>query len=132
MEAEPIQKSCTGEAPEPSRTLGSKKLFNFPHAPKSAMFSSCIYCGRIHAEGYICSKKPIKRKKLDDAVRFRTSSEWNRKRLEIRAQDNYLWRGARAGNSRTELSCCQKLFSRDVAACFIRRRKSLSISLILV
>ena len=90
MEAMLIQKSCTGEAPEPSRTLGSKKLFNLPHAPKSEMFSSCVYCGRIHAEGYICSKKPIKRKKIDDAVRFRNSSEWNRKRLEIRARDNYL------------------------------------------
>ncbi len=51
---------------------------------------SCKYCGRIHAEGYICSKKPLKRKKIDDAVRFRNSSEWNRKRLEIRARDNYL------------------------------------------
>ena len=51
---------------------------------------SCKYCGRIHAEGYICSKKPIKRKRIDDAVRFRNSSEWNRKRLEIRARDNYL------------------------------------------
>ena len=97
MEAMLIQKSCTGEAPEPSRTFGSKKLFNLPHAPKSAMFSSCIYCGRIHGEGVICSKKPLKRKRIDDAVRFRNSSEWNRKRLEIRARDNYLWRGARAG-----------------------------------
>ncbi len=51
---------------------------------------SCKHCGRIHAEGYICSKKPIKRKRIDDAVRFRNSSEWNRKRLEIRARDNYL------------------------------------------
>ena len=110
MEAMLIQKSRTGEAPEPSRTFGSKKLFNLPHASKFEMFSSCVYCGRIHAEGYICSNKPIKRKRIDDAVRFRNSSEWNRKRLEIRARDNYLWRGARAGNSRTELSCRQKLF----------------------
>ena len=51
---------------------------------------SCKHCGRIHAEGYISSKKPIKRKRIDDAVRFRNSSEWNRKRLEIRARDNYL------------------------------------------
>ena len=91
MEAEQIQKSCTGEAPEPSRTLGSKKLFNLPHASKSAMFSSCIYCGRIHAEGYICSNKPIKRKRIDDAVRFRSSAEWQAKRQQIKVRDNYLW-----------------------------------------
>ena len=54
------------------------------------MFSICIYCGRIHGESFICSKNPLKRKKIDDAVRFRNSSEWNRKRLEIRARDNYL------------------------------------------
>ena len=57
---------------------------------KFAMFTSCMYCGRIHGEGVICSKKPLKRKKLDDAVRFRNSSEWNRKRLEIKARDSYL------------------------------------------
>ena len=90
MEAMLIQKSRTGEAPEPSRTFGSKKLFNLPHASKFEMFSSCVYCGRIHVEGYICSKKPIKLKKIDDAVRFRNSSEWNRKRLEIKARDSYL------------------------------------------
>lgn len=80
MEVLLIQKSFTGEAPEPSRTLSSNKPFKFSYAPKSAMFSSCIYCGRTHAEGYICSKKPIKRRRINDAVRFRNSAEWQAKR----------------------------------------------------
>ena len=113
MEAMLIQKSCPGEAPEPICTLGSKKLFNLPHAPKFAMFSSCVYCGRIHAEGYICRKKPSERKRIDDAVKFRNSSEWNRKRLEIRERDSCLWRGTRAGNSRTRL-CRPKRFLTEV------------------
>lgn len=90
MEAVPIQKSCTGEVPGPSRTLGLKKTFNLPHAPKFEMFSSCVYCGRIHAEGHICSKKPIKRKKIDDAVRFRSSAKWQAKRQQIKVRDNYI------------------------------------------
>ena len=121
MEAEQIQKSCTGEAPEPSRTLGSKKLFNLPHAPKSAMFSSFIYCGRIHAEGYICSKKAIKRKRIDDAVRFRSSAEWQAKRQQIKARDNYLWRGARAGKSRQRFF----KFQRNTPAAMDTKRQKL-------
>ncbi len=53
----PIKKSCTGEAPEPSRTLGSNKTFNLLHVPKYAKFSSCVYCGRIHGERCICKKR---------------------------------------------------------------------------
>ena len=53
------------------------------------MFSSCIYCGRIHGEGRICKRKPIKKKKIDDAVRFRNSSAWNRKRQQIKKRDSY-------------------------------------------
>ena len=51
---------------------------------------SCKHCGRIHAEGYICNKKPIKRKRIDDAVRFRSSAEWQAKRQQIKVRDNYL------------------------------------------
>ena len=86
----PIKKSCTGEAPEPSRTIGSKKTFNLLHAPQYAKFSSCVYCGRIHGEGCICKRKPIKKKKIDDAVRFRNSSVWNKKRQQIKKRDSYL------------------------------------------
>ena len=41
---------------------------------ESERFLSCKYCGRIHAEGHIYSKKPIKHKKIDEAVKFRNSS----------------------------------------------------------
>ena len=51
---------------------------------------SCKHCGRIHAEGYICSKKPIRHKRIDDAVRFRSSAEWQAKRQQIKVRDNYL------------------------------------------
>ena len=64
-----------------------EKVGNFP---KSAMLSSCAYCGKIHAVGYICKKKPIKQKKIDDAVKFRNSAAWHRKRQKIKARDGYL------------------------------------------
>lgn len=51
---------------------------------------SCKYCGRIHAEGHICGQKPIKRKKIDDEVKFRNSSAWHRKRQKIKDRDCYL------------------------------------------
>ena len=60
------------------------------HTTKAIMFSSCIYCGRIHGEGCICKRKPIKKKKIDDAVRFRNSSAWNKKRQQIKKRDSYL------------------------------------------
>ena len=57
---------------------------------ESERFLSCKYCGRIHAEGHICGKKPIKHKKIDEAVKFRNSADWQAKRQQIKARDNYL------------------------------------------
>ncbi len=51
---------------------------------------SCKYCGRIHDEAYVCMAKPAKRKKIDDAVRFRNSMTWHKKRQQIRQRDCYL------------------------------------------
>ena len=51
---------------------------------------SCKYCGRVYEENYRCNKKPIKRKKIDDIVRFRNSLEWQKKRKRIKKRDNYL------------------------------------------
>ncbi len=51
---------------------------------------SCKHCGRVHDEGYKCNKKPIKRKKIDDSVRFRNSPKWQKKRKHIKERDNYL------------------------------------------
>ena len=53
-------------------------------------FYSCKYCGKIHEENYKCRKKPIKRKKIDDIVRFRNSPRWQKKRKAIKARDSYL------------------------------------------
>ena len=60
------------------------------HTTNAIMFSSCVYCGRIHGEGCICKRKPIKKKKIDDEVRFRNSSAWNKKRQQIKKRDSYL------------------------------------------
>ena len=54
------------------------------------MQKSCKYCGRIHDEGHVCINKPSKRKKIDDAVRFRNSTVWHRKRQQIKERDCYL------------------------------------------
>lgn len=49
------------------------------------MYKSCPYCGRIHAQGYECPKKP-KRKYCDDREerRLRSTSAWTRKSIEVR------------------------------------------------
>ncbi|MDQ5983899.1 MAG: hypothetical protein RUMPE_01342 [Eubacteriales bacterium SKADARSKE-1] len=54
------------------------------------MNKSCKYCGRIHDEAYICPKKPVKHKKIDDSVRLRNSSKWQNKRVQIKERDKYL------------------------------------------
>ena len=54
------------------------------------IYKSCKYCGRVHDENYRCNKKPIKRKKTDDIVRFRNSPRWQKKRKHIKERDNYL------------------------------------------
>ena len=51
---------------------------------------SCQYCGRVHDEGYKCIKRPIKRKKIDEAVKFRNSPKWQKNRKHIKERDNYL------------------------------------------
>ena len=44
----------------------------------------------MHDENHICSKKPIKKKKINDVTRFRNSPKWQRKRKQIKERDNYL------------------------------------------
>ena len=53
------------------------------------MLHSCKYCGRVHKEDYICKKKPTPKKKIDDAVRLRNSSDWKYMREKIKRRDNY-------------------------------------------
>ena len=55
------------------------------------IYKTCKYCGRIHEEGYVCSKKPRRnKKKADEASRFRSTSAWQEKRRQIKERDNYL------------------------------------------
>ena len=53
------------------------------------MLYSCKYCGRIHEEDYVCKKKPVAKKKIDDAVRLRNTSDWKNMREKIKRRDNY-------------------------------------------
>lgn len=52
---------------------------------------SCAYCGRIHARGYDCGKIPhYGRQKGTDEQRFRHSTAWTKKSIQIRARDMYM------------------------------------------
>ena len=53
------------------------------------MLHSCKYCGRVHEEDYICKKKPVTKKKIDKAVKFRNTSDWKNMREKIKRRDNY-------------------------------------------
>lgn len=54
------------------------------------MLKSCQYCGNIHDSKYICAKKPIKKKQISEADKFRRTSRWQKKREEIKKRDLYL------------------------------------------
>ena len=54
------------------------------------MQKSCKYCGGIHDESYNCPQRPVTHKKVDDAVRFRNTTKWQKKRTEIKRRDKYL------------------------------------------
>lgn len=54
------------------------------------MLKSCSYCGGIHDKNYVCSKKPIRTKKITHVDRFRWTKAWQNKRKQINARDNHL------------------------------------------
>ena len=54
------------------------------------MLKSCSYCGRIHDSKYICKEKPIKKKTITEADKFRWTRMWQKKREEIKKRDLYL------------------------------------------
>ena len=54
------------------------------------MLRSCQYCGRIHDSKYICRYKPQRNKRITEADKFRWTSQWQRKREEIKERDLYL------------------------------------------
>lgn len=53
---------------------------------------SCRYCGKIHLDNIVCSKKPkdIRKKKRSEADRFRGLQIWKKKRAEIKERDNFI------------------------------------------
>lgn len=55
------------------------------------MLKACPYCSGIHPKGYVCPKKPL-RKKNNDITTFRSSKQWQRKREHIRRRDSYMCR----------------------------------------
>lgn len=57
------------------------------------MLKSCRYCGRIHAKGYVCPKKPSpeKRTKMEtEQNKFRSKNSWAKKSKAIRQRDGFL------------------------------------------
>lgn len=55
------------------------------------MLVSCQYCGGIHERKYLCPKKPTRAKyKLSDADKFRNTTRWRKKSVEIRTRDKGL------------------------------------------
>ncbi|MCM1023845.1 MAG: HNH endonuclease [Prevotella sp.] len=55
------------------------------------MLKACPYCKGVHPIGYICPKKPV-RKKQNNIAAFRNTKHWQRKREEIRRRDGYMCR----------------------------------------
>lgn len=60
------------------------------------MLRSCKYCGRIHDAGVMClGAKKAQQKRWDsnrnsDNYKFRHSSQWTNKSIEIKKRDSYL------------------------------------------
>lgn len=54
------------------------------------MLKSCKYCGRIHDSRMKCKHRVLGIKKPTPKDRFRSSSEWQKKRDEIQERDHHL------------------------------------------
>ena len=55
------------------------------------MLKSCRYCGRIHPAGYVCPRRPQRRKRGGrEAERIRSTYQWQRKREEVKERDRHL------------------------------------------
>lgn len=57
------------------------------------MLISCKYCANIHSRSFSCPSKPKrygKKKENNSIVKFRNTSTWRKKRLEIKKRDKLL------------------------------------------
>ena len=56
------------------------------------MKRSCQYCGRVHQDGFTCPMKPKKKRSTEEESRFRSTSAWTKKSIEIKKRDLSLCR----------------------------------------
>lgn len=55
------------------------------------MLRSCHYCGRLHQIGYVCPKKPPRKKQgKRKAEQIRSTYAWQKKREDIKERDHHL------------------------------------------
>lgn len=54
------------------------------------MYKSCKYCGKIHDSKFDCGHKPKYKKKYNDKENFRGTTQWKKKREDIKTQDKYV------------------------------------------
>ena len=56
------------------------------------MLKSCIYCGRVHPEGYDCPHKPMRSRREYDTrqVKFRATTAWRKLARRILRRDRFL------------------------------------------
>lgn len=55
------------------------------------MLKSCSYCGLTHQKLETCSRKPTRKKyNLSESDKFRNTSKWKKKSIEIRQRDKGL------------------------------------------
>lgn len=57
---------------------------------RKVQYRSCKFCGKIHAVGVACTRKPKQKRKDDEAKHLRASQAWREKSEEIRERDHYL------------------------------------------
>ena len=68
------------------------------------MLKTCVYCGRIHDRKFDCGRKPKRKKKYGGKKEsFRWTSQWQKKREEIKQRDRYLCQACLHGAPGTEM-----------------------------
>lgn len=65
------------------------------------MLKACVYCGKIHPKGYICPKKPERKRGYKDrnesSVAFRKKNAWKKKAVDIKERDHWCCQVCKAG-----------------------------------
>lgn len=65
------------------------------------MLKACVYCGKIHPKGYVCPKKPERKRGYKDrsesSVQFRKKNAWKKKAVDIKERDHWCCQVCKAG-----------------------------------